>query len=103
MGTFARSALLMRFKLGLLLALALALGACATTSQLAPVPVEGQPDTMMFRVFLALQATDSAADQHAKVDFDAYKSANGYSSYVVVDRKFVNLPTHIAYTVKFTR
>lgn len=93
----------MHFTQGLVLAAVLALSACATSSQLAPVPVEGQADTVRFRVFLALQATDSAADQHAKGDFEAYKTANGYSSYEVIDRKFVNIPTHIAYTVKFSR
>lgn len=93
----------MRSASALILAAVLSLGACATSSQLAPVPVAGQPDTVAFRVFLALQATDSAADQHAREDFEAYKTAHGYASYEVVDRKFVNVPTHIAYTVKFIR
>lgn len=81
-----------------------ALGAgCATAHNYPPEPVAGQPDTQRFKVYLANHATDSAADQAVVEDLDTFKAKNGYASYTIVGRRYVAIPTHIEYTVRFTK
>jgi hypothetical protein len=87
----------------LLLAAALSLGACATSSPLLPKPVDGQADTMRFQVFLNIGATDSAADQRARVDFEDFRIRHGYREAQLIDRRFVDFPAHIDYVVRFAR
>lgn len=86
-----------------LLAAALALSACATSSQLAPKPIDGRADLARFQVFLGLGATDSAADQRAAGDFDAFRARGGFREFHVLERRFEDRPTRIEYVVRFTR
>jgi hypothetical protein len=90
-------------KPAILLAAVLSLGACATASNVPPQSIAGRADTARFKVFLGIGATDSAADQRAADDFEAFRLRNGFATFSVLERRFEDRPTRIEYVVRFVR
>jgi hypothetical protein len=88
----------------LALAAVLAIAGCATISdQRGPVPVEGQPDTLRFKIYPAIGVPESAVDQAVRVDFEDYRAKNAYRSYAVLNHRFNYAPTYYEYTVHFEK
>ena len=80
----------------------LAVGACATTLNVAPHSVPGQPNTVRFRIFpntIAMQ--EMLADRAADDEIARYGAAHGYASNTIVSREYVDRAW--VYTVKYAR
>ena len=91
-----------RLAKALALTCALALGACATTLDVAPQAVPGQPDTVRFRIFpntIAFQ--EALADRAAEEEIGRFRAARGYASSTTLSRELQDRA--YVYTVRFER
>jgi hypothetical protein len=84
------------------LLLAAALSAC-TLSNYGAKPIATGPDTWKFRMVVGGFNGADDADRAVKVDLDAFKDANGFKSYRLVNRQFNNYPSSYEYFVQFAR
>lgn len=86
-----------------LLASATLSGCTTATYGIKPAPVAGQHDTFKFKIFTGGFAAGGTADDRVVDELEQHKTANGYRSYTIVDKRYNIVPSYFEYTVKFAR
>lgn len=78
-------------------------GCTTATYGVKPTPVAGQQDTFTFKIYTGGFAAGGTADKRASEEFDQCKTANGYSSYTILNKRYEFVPSGFVYTVQFFR
>jgi len=78
--------------------------ACTTATYGAkPIAETGQPDTWRFKVYVGGVSGQDQAEAAVQSDLETFKTAQGYTSWTIVQRWYNAIPSYYTFMVTFKR